>query len=87
MPDSLSWYRLSEGLREARRIIRDTAGYHFAGSIVPVAPEFKQQALDALDAIEHEANLFRCSREFAKWRERRKAEIHDVEVAIGDGRG
>lgn len=39
------------GIAQARRIIREAAGYYFGGELIPFAPEFKSLALDALDAL------------------------------------
>lgn len=87
MQEPLSWKRLDDGLREARRFIRDAETFSHAKELIPFAPECRKLALEALDAIEHEALLWRTHREFARWRDRQRAEIHDVEVLIADGRG
>ena len=79
---TLSLYRLTEGLTQARRIIRDANGYSHAGECIPFAAEFKRDALLALDELESQARLWRISHEFAKWRERQKADYLTLEREV-----
>lgn len=85
----LSLYALNQGLQEARRIIRDAAGYSFAMGIVPFAPEFKRQAEQALDVLEHQARCWRVATLFRESQDRRRTDLSAIEreVVIADGRG
>jgi hypothetical protein len=85
----LSLHALTEGLQQARRIIRDAAGYHHAGETVAFAAEYKRQAERALEELEMQARLWRVHSEFAKWRDRQREDMAAIEREVDlpwDGR-
>lgn len=86
MNPPLSLYALDQGIREARRIIRDAEAFDHAKERVLFAPEFKAQALEEL---ENQARLWRAARELraAGLRHRLDIEAIEREVPVSfDGR-
>jgi hypothetical protein len=44
--------QIQTGIHEARRIIKDAAGFYFGGELIPFAPEFKALAFAAIEELE-----------------------------------
>lgn len=78
----LSLHALDQGIREARRIIRDAEAFDHARERVLFAPEFKKAALAALDELEREARLWRTATELHAANLRHRLDIEAIEREV-----
>ena len=51
--EELTEAQLANGVTQARRIIRESAGYYLGGALVPFGEEFKSLALKAIARLSH----------------------------------